>query len=307
MTTQAKHHHRIDHDRHHEPKGDLQRLFAHISENPVLYAAGAAFLMVCALLGIFYRVRAERAEERAATEYARAMKEKDDTIRVESLKTIAEGKSSFAIEALYMEGESAYRASDFLSAKAAFEKLRAEHPEYEHTPDAVEGLGYIEESESRHAEAVARYQEVLGKWPDTFVGRRQSLNIGRAQEKAGKLNEAIAAYRAQLEQFPGSRVAQHAQDALDKLRSSNPDLFPEEALPAVTPIGPVVAGEPSAAEATTLGPVEAVPAPSESAPAPAEAVAPTEGAAPAPQAESPAPVEAAPGQSAPAPETPPNP
>ncbi len=260
MTTRSKAHHHADHAGDRESNGDIHRLLAHVTENPVLYAAGAAFLLLCALLGVFYRVRVENAGELAATEYARAMKEKDDTIRVESLKPIAEGNSAFAIEALYMQGESAYRASDFVAAKAAFEKLRAEHPEYEHTPDAVEGLGYIDESESRFADAVARYQETLDKWPDSFVGRRQSFNIGRTQEKAGNLKEAVAAFRSQLDHFPGSRVAQHAQDALDRLRVSNPELFPDDALPVAAPA--------DAATAATENTAEPAPAAVE-APAPA--------------------------------------
>jgi tetratricopeptide (TPR) repeat protein len=128
-----------------------------------------------------------------------------------------------------MMGETAFRAGETEKARDAFTRLRETYPQYEHTPDGVEGLGYIEEGAKAHDEALKLYREVQEKWPNSFTARRQPFNIGRALEAKEDLAGAVAAYREQLTTFPASVVARHAQSAIDILRANHPELFPEEA------------------------------------------------------------------------------
>ena len=103
-------------------------------------------------------------------------------------------------------------------------------------PDAVEGLGAIAENAAQYDKAIASYKEIIEKWPTSFAKRRQQLNIARCQEAAGNLKDAVPAYKAQADEFPGSSFEKDAKTALDRLRASNPDLFPkEEPAPETTP------------------------------------------------------------------------
>lgn len=224
---QRKHRDSVDIE---EKQGDLQALREHIKENPVLYVISIVFIVVCAGLGGVYRIHTGNVNRELTTQYARALDLEDPDARAEALASLSQGDSPLTAEALYMQGEAAYDAKKHKVAAAAFERLRQEFPEFPHTPDAVEGLGYVEEDQANYAAALAKYREVLDKWPDSFAGRRQPLNVGRCQERTGNLEAAVLAYRDQLEIFPGSSVAQRAQNALNRLRRTNPELFPKESL-----------------------------------------------------------------------------
>lgn len=209
-----------------ETKADVTAFVEHVRENPVLYVAAVAFLVVCAIIGVAYRAYRAEAEQAGATAYARALDAELPAARVDALTQLT-GPDWLKAEALYMAGEAAFDAGDLEKAQTLFEQLRADHPNYEFTPDAVEALGFIAEENGDYAAAVARYKEIGEVWPDAFAARRQPMNIGRAGEAAENYEAAVAAYREQLDIFPGSNVALRAQQALDRLRDTHPDLFPE--------------------------------------------------------------------------------
>ena len=212
-----------------ETKADVTAFVDHVKENPVLYVAAVAFLIVCAIIGVAFRAYRAEANQAGATAYARALDTQLPAARAEALADVSPDADWLEAESLYMAGEAAFDAGDLEKAKSLFEQLRADHSDYEFTPDAVEALGAIAEEQEDYAAAIARYEEVRDVWPDSFAARRQPMNIGRAQEAAESYEAAVAAYREQLDVFPGSNVALRAQQALDRLRETRPALFPEEA------------------------------------------------------------------------------
>jgi hypothetical protein len=65
------------------------------------------------------------------------------------------------------------------------------------------------------------------------------MNIAKMEERRGRLKEAVAAYREQMQVFPGSTLADEASAALNRLEKTNPDLFPKPEAPvAPSAIGP---------------------------------------------------------------------
>lgn len=229
-----------------EPKGDFAALLDHVKQNPLLYAAAVVFLVACALVGILYRVSTSMEDRKVAATYARAIDMTDPAERAAALEEVASGGSTFAPIALYMRGEAALSANDFDLARKSFEQLQANHPDFEQTPDAVEGVGFILEQQDDLEGALAKYEEVVAKWPNSFAGRRQQYNIGGCLEQLGKLKEAVQAYRDQLQHFPSSSVALRAQQSLERLRGTNAELFPTiESIPAD---GLTVAPEPTLTE-----------------------------------------------------------
>lgn len=208
-----------------DKKGDAQTLLDLIKESPGLFAGGAVFIAVCAIVGIFYRMYSDNVDRERTAEYARALDIEDPLEQSEALWLLAESRSAISAEALYLSGEMAFRGADAEKAEAAFARLREEFPDFEFTPDAIEGLGYIHEDAGNYIEAVIKYEEVLEKFPNSFAGQRQWFNIGRSRERAGEIQGAIDAYRAQLLTFQGSNVYRRAQAALDRLRESDSERF----------------------------------------------------------------------------------
>jgi tetratricopeptide (TPR) repeat protein len=135
-----------------------------------------------------------------------------------ALEPLTEESTRTTPEVLYMLGETAYKAGDFEKAASAYKELRVKYPDSPFVPDAVEGLGYIEENALRYDEARAFYQEIIDNWPESFAAKRQQFNIGRCLERGGDANAAIEAYRAQTLTFPNSRVAMAAQTELERLQ-----------------------------------------------------------------------------------------
>ena len=215
---------------HGPPKGDFQALSDHARTHPMLYTAAIAFIVLCGFAGVVYRVYASNQTKEIGAAYARALDIVDPAERQQALSEAAKKDSTLKAEILYMQGEAAFGAKDFESATLAFERIQLEFPSSSFAPDAVEGLGFIEEENKNYEAALERFMEVDAKWSNTFAGHRQQNNIGRCQERLGNIEGAVVAYREQLEIFPGSFEEQRANDALDRLRKSHPGLFPDAAL-----------------------------------------------------------------------------
>ncbi len=204
----------------------LQKVTAHLRENPVLYAAVAGFVVLCLAAGFLYRLGAQVEDRKVMTQFAKALESEDPKEQMEKLSAVAGLKSRWTAESLYMQGEAAIRAEEYGKAEEAFKRIVSEFPSSEYAARATAGLAFLAENKGDLDAALAGYQDVLKKWPESFVGRCQPLNIGRVQEGKGDLKAAIESYQSQIDRFKGSNVAKKAQAALDRLQESHPDLFP---------------------------------------------------------------------------------
>ncbi len=282
------------------PKGvqnDWTKLLDQVKENPVLYAVAAGFVVLCLLAGVIYRNHGRAGAQAAYTELAKALDTEDPAVRATELAAVAQGAAPVKPEALYLEGESRFESKDLDAAKTAFEQLRQQFPDFEHTPDAVEGLGYIAENAGNLQDALAMYKEVLEKWPASLAARRQQMNIGRVNEKLENWADAMAAYQAQADGYADSGFNADALAAVERLKREHPELVPAETAPAESTEAAVDAAP--AAESAPEAPA-ADPAPA-ATPAPeTPAVEPAPAATPAPEAPA---VEPAP-VATPAPEAP---
>lgn len=206
-------------------KNDWEKLVDQVRENPVMYGAGAAFVLLAVLAGVIFRVSGTAKARSQMTQLTRAVTTEDPALRVTEMEPLAEGKGEMSAEALYLLGEAAFEAKDYGQAREAFERLRQEFPESDFIANAVEGLGHVSENAERYEEALTAYKEIIEKWPQSFARRRQDLNIARCYERLDNLAEAVAAYQAHVDQFPGSSFEGEAKAALDRLRRTHPELF----------------------------------------------------------------------------------
>ncbi len=210
------------------PKNDLTALIAHVQDRPGIYIGAIVFVLVVLAATGIYRAMQASALRTQSTEYARAIEKEDPAERSAAFAAVAQSSPQFAARALYLEGEAALDAGNYDAARAAFTKLRETHPGFEFVPDAVEGLGFIEEDSGDYATARKFYDEVAAKWPDSAAAKRQPYNLARCYEGEANLSAAIEQYRKQLEMFPGSTIAVRTQQRLDELRETNPELFADE-------------------------------------------------------------------------------
>ena len=82
------------------------------------------------------------------------------------------------------------------------------------------GIGYTWEAEGKYAEALAAYQDTLGRLATTdFLYEETLMSLARAQELAGKLHEARETYRRILREFPQTRRADDIRWRLASLES----------------------------------------------------------------------------------------
>jgi len=205
-------------------------LWKHVQDNTSQYLGGAAFIIAVLVFTGLYGLMTESRDRELSSAYAEAILLEDPTERAEALATLAAGKTRLTPHALYMRGEALLSIRDYAAATEAFSTLRETYPDFQFVPDAVEGLGFVQEDQGNTEAALAVYREVLEKWPDTPAGRRQPFNIARCYENSGDFEQAVHFYREQFELFPGSSVSIQAQQRLFTLRATQPDLFEDELL-----------------------------------------------------------------------------
>lgn len=203
-------------------------LWKHLQDNLLQYLGGAAFIVAVLVFTGLYRLTTETKDRELSSAYAKAILLEDAAERAEALATLAAGNTRLTPHALYMRGEALLSTRDYPAATEAFSTLRETYPDFKFVPDAVEGLGFVQEDQGNTEAALAVYREVRDKWPDTPAGRRQAFNIARCYENSGDFEQAIQFYREQFETFPGSSVALQAQQRLLTLRATQPDLFEDE-------------------------------------------------------------------------------
>lgn len=241
-------------------RSDWYALVASVRENPWAYLGGLLFVIAVIVIVVIFRQVSERQVRKENSALAQALSEEDPTLRLDRLTKLA-ASDSVTDEAVYMLGETAFDAQNYDQARQAFERVRDQYPQSQYVPTAVEGLADIAFESGDYDAALQRYQEIRDRWPTSFAARRQPLNIGRTYEKLNRPEDAITAYQEQVTAFAGSVTASMAEQALDRLRGSHPELFPEEA-PATPAVESSEAAPPiGILPPEGIAPVEIVPGP----------------------------------------------
>lgn len=211
-----------------QAKAEWQQALAYVKENPRQVAGGAVFLLVCIVAGGFYSLWGMITDREKTTEYAAALAEEDPGIRASELRNVALEDTRWRAEALYLSGEASIEAKAYEEARTAFKQVVSEYGKTEYAAPAAEGLAFLDENNGNLKDALAGYKGVFETYSDTFIARRQPYNIARVQEALDQLPEAIENYKLQSERFPESSVAALSDQALARLKSDHPDLFPED-------------------------------------------------------------------------------
>ena len=217
-------------------KTDLERFVEHVKQNPMLYAASAAFVLVCLVAGGLYGLYESTRNQKIQTGYAAALDEEDPALVAANLEALTEKGGPWATEIWYMLGEKSLLAQNYPKAEEAFNVVVKEYPESEDAPKALDGLGFIHENRGDFQKALETYRQIADnpEWAKTLVGMRQQFNIGRVLEKMEHFDAAKEAYEKQIDLFPGtadepSMISEQARAALERMKLEHPELFPAEA------------------------------------------------------------------------------
>jgi len=275
MSATQEHPHDHPHAEHdHQPVSPLTKAWLHLAENPTTYAAGVLIIVLALFAGLIWNGAVEANDRTIMTNYAKALVDTEDpAVRAANLQNLADTASGrWAAEIIYMAAEANAAQGINDKAEAGFKRVLAEFPASDFASRAADGLAFLLENKGDNAGALAQYTEVATKYADKLSGKLVYNKIGRVQEALGNPKAAVEAYTKQGEVFPDSVAATTAQEALDRLKGSNPDLFPAQPDTAVAP-APEAAAAP-AVEAAPAAEATPAPAPAAETAAPAEAPAP---------------------------------
>jgi tetratricopeptide (TPR) repeat protein len=140
-----------------------------------------------------------------------------------------------AAEAAYELGNLRYAAQQYAPARRAYEVAVARGTSPTVRTLARVSIGYTWEAERNFAKAVDAYQAVardLG--PKDFLYEQALLDLGRAQELAGRTPDAIATYQRLLKEVPTGRRADDARGRLAALGTPAPAA---STVPGTTSVG----------------------------------------------------------------------
>lgn len=128
-----------------------------------------------------------------------------------------------APQAAYQLGNLRYDAADYPAARAAYEIAVAKGPPPTIRALASVGIGQTWEAERNFPKAIEAYQVALARLgPQDFLYEELLVSVARAQELAGRRDDAIASYTRVLKDLPESRRGDEIRSRLARLGVAKP-------------------------------------------------------------------------------------
>lgn len=126
-------------------------------------------------------------------------------------------------EAAYHLGNLRYQGKAYEAARGAYTLALAKGPGSTLAGLCRLGIGYTWEAERKYGEALGAYQDALTRLGTTdFLYEETLMSLGRAEELAGKLDQARETYRRILRELPTTRRADDIRGRLASLESLSP-------------------------------------------------------------------------------------
>ena len=128
-----------------------------------------------------------------------------------------------------------YNAGTYTDAEARFKQFLNDYPESPFQAQGMLGLASTLDAEHKATEAIAKYEELLRRFPSDSVADETKLALGRLQEKSNPA-EAYKRYTELLSLGSQSGIAQEAGIRREDLVEKNPDIVKTNTPP--TPVMP---------------------------------------------------------------------
>ena len=188
----------------------------------------AAVLGVVVLFAIvfvsvyFHYSRKRQAEALRAVEQALA----SETVeaRLPLLQDVVDeyGGTLFGVRASYYLGDAYYESRQYDLARKCYDDYLRKYPRAEFSPNALEGLAYVAESEGKFEEAIEHHRKLAETYGDSYIAQHAWYNIGRCYEQTGNWASAADAYERQISLYPMSAWSGKADARLGEIRFKLP-------------------------------------------------------------------------------------
>ncbi len=147
-----------------------------------------------------------------------------------------------------------FEAGDYEKARALFQRLLSEHPDFPLANAAALGVAVCLEAGGKIAEATARYEEIVHRGtPDSTWPQARSA-LARLYTEQNHPDRALATYKEMLDGRSGDSWTMEAQVQVRELLEKYPQLRQQLAPPTAPTVPPAAAPAASAVPAAT-GPV----------------------------------------------------
>ncbi len=122
---------------------------------------------------------------------------------------------------LFLLGEKFFAHSLWDAAEARFEKVIALDPDNKSgsADKAMINSASTWAKKEDYARAISCCHDLLKRWPDSHLNSDATAYVGWYATKAGKSDEAIAAYTEYLKRWPTGEDAAFAKEELEKLKN----------------------------------------------------------------------------------------
>lgn len=128
---------------------------------------------------------------------------------------------SSVAQAAYLLGSMRFSAAQYQQARASYELARAKAGSKSLAALASLDIGYCWESEKNYDAAEKAYQlAIRGANPKDFLYEEGMVDIGRAQELAGKRAAAVETYQRLLRDLPDTRRAEELRSRVASLQAA---------------------------------------------------------------------------------------
>lgn len=129
------------------------------------------------------------------------------------------GEDSTKVQLLFLLGEKHHQRGQWDHSLSLFEKVVRLDPHNREgfSDDALSAQGDALRRLERTDEAVARFQQLVDRYPESELAGEAPLEIGYTYQSAERKQEAVAAYKAFLRHHPGHQYEEWVNKQLEKL------------------------------------------------------------------------------------------
>lgn len=129
------------------------------------------------------------------------------------------GEDSTKVQLLFQLGEKHHQRGQWDQSRSLFEKVVRLDPQNQKgfSDDALFSQGDALRRQERTDEAVAHFQQLVDRYPESELAEEAPLEIGYTYQRAERKQEAVAAYQAFLSHHPGHQYEEWVNEQLEKL------------------------------------------------------------------------------------------
>ena len=128
------------------------------------------------------------------------------------------GCSRESADELFSKGEAAaHQMATYPEAESNLARFLRHYPDDPRADVALQALARVLMNQERGKEAIARYEELIRRFPDSRYVAQAQFMIGYIYDQGGSYEQARAAYQQVIERYPNSDLVDDATKSIENL------------------------------------------------------------------------------------------